>query len=154
MINHHQGLVSSCHSSGLVLWVEGQSSIYTGQDWAMSLGQPSILQHQHLRSRSTWSITLISKILLELTRNGKIAQMMGQMFLSKDNCWNCIWLLWCISSVCSLSMLTAVQMLTFVCLLAVISTRVEICKELNIIVTFHNLYHRRLVKHPHALLSF
>lgn len=49
---------------------------------------------------------------------------------------------------------TAVQMLTFVCLLAVISTRVEICKELNIIVTIHNLYHGQLVKHPHALLSF
>lgn len=54
----------------------------------------------------------------------------------------------------SLSTGAAVQMLTFVCLLAVISTRVEICKELNRIVTALNLHHGQLVKHPHTLLSF
>lgn len=48
-----------------------------------------------------------------------------------------------------------VQMLTFVRLLADVSTADEICKELNITVAFHNnLCESCLVKHPHALLSF
>lgn len=153
MINHHQGPVSSCQSPGLVLWLAGQSSIYRGQDWAMSLGQPSIRQHQHLRNSSTWSTHFDFKIFLWPAPNDKIRATSTRLwdrcffFLSKGTVYD-------YNAVYPMQAYYPWALLSRCWLLSVISTRVEICKELNIIVSFYNCHHGQFVKHPHALLSF
>lgn len=93
----------------------------------------------HTTGGSTWSIRYESRTRPWPAPNNEIkatrARLRDRCFDQKGNCWRRTqprriqrWL----------STDAAVQMLTFICLLAVVSAAAKICKGLNGIVTFHN----------------
>lgn len=104
---------------------------------------------------STWSIRHESRTRPWPAPNNEIkappARLRDRCFDQEGNCWRRTqprriqrWL----------STGAAVQMLTFIRLLAVISAADELRKGLNGIVTFHNPHRGPLVEHPRAPLSF
>lgn len=141
------------------LWVSGGPELHLQGAWTRP--RPWGTRPSSSINTSTWSTWSTWSILSECpTRpwpapNNEIkatsARLGDRCFHQKGNCWRRT------QRQCSsrwLSTGAAVQMLTFIRLLAVISAIAEICEGLNRTVTFHNPHPRPLVEHPRAPLSF
>lgn len=137
-------------------WVAGQSSTSRGPGLGRVLGAPvHPAASTQLAGAPEAFATSLGRTRPWPAPNNEIkatrARLRDRCFHQKGNCWRRTqprriqrWL----------STDAAVQMLTFICLLAVVSAAAEICKGLNGIVTFHNPHRGPLVEHPRAPLSF